>query len=77
MLKAIEIKKNLIREERKTLLERLDVEFMRALETNDIEKQNEIKAKKQALRDATIDPVIINAQTPEELKIARPTALDL
>jgi len=77
MLKAVEIKKDLIREERKVILERLDVEFIRALENGDAEKQNEIKSKKQALRDATVDPVIINSQTPEELKAARPLALDI
>ena len=31
--------------------------------------------KKQALRDATEDPVILDAQTPEELKAAQPSAL--
>lgn len=77
MNKAKEIKKNLIRLERKTLLEKLDVEFMKAVELGNTALQSEIAIKKQALRDATTDPVIINAQTPEELKDARPAAFNL
>lgn len=76
MPKAIEIKKEMIREERAPLLESLDIEFVRALETGDTVKQAEIAAKKQALRDATNDPAILNAQTPEELKAARPAAFE-
>lgn len=76
MEKAVEIKKNRIREERNELLKRLDVEFMKALEAGDTVKQEEIKVKKQALRDVTTDPSIINATTPEELKAARPEILD-
>jgi len=75
MAKAIEIKKQKIRQDRRPLLEKLDLEFLRAVESNDINKQTEIAVKKQALRDATIDPVILNAQTPEELKNAVPAAL--
>jgi len=51
------------------------VAFMRAVEAGDTAKQAEIAAKKQALRDATDDPVITAAQTPEELKAAVPAAL--
>lgn len=75
MQKAKEIKKNTIREQRKPLLEALDVEMLRAIETGDTVKQAEIAAKKQALRDCTQDPYILNASTPEELKIAVPSAL--
>lgn len=76
MDKAREIKKNMIREERAPLLEKLDVQFMRAMEMGDATLQTEIASKKQALRDATIDPSIEAAQTPEELKQVRPAALD-
>jgi len=49
--KAKEIQKNKIREVRKPLLEKLDVDFVRALETGS--NLEEIKAQKQALRDVT------------------------
>ena len=75
MNKAVEIKKDMIRAERAPKLEALDVAFMRAVEAGDTAKQAEIAAKKQALRDATDDPVINSAQTPEELKAAVPAAL--
>lgn len=74
MQKAKEIKKDLVRAERKPLLDALDVEMLRAIESNNLSKQAEIAAKKQALRDATADPAILNASTPEELKAAIPAA---
>lgn len=77
MQKALEIKKQMIRKEREPLLARLDVEMMRALESGDTAKQAEIAAKKQALRDATTDPTVISAVTPEELKLAVPAAFTL
>ena len=77
MTKALEIKKDMVRQERAPLLAALDVEMMRALEAGDTVKQEEIKQKKQALRDATQDPVLTQATTPDELKAARPQALDL
>lgn len=75
MTKAVEIKKDMIRQERKPKLEALDVEFMRAVEAGDADKQAEIAAKKQALRDATSDPAITAATTPDELKAVTPSAL--
>ena len=77
MQKAKEIKKYLVRAERKPLLDALDVEMLRAIESNNLSKQAEIAAKKQALRDATADPALINAATPEELKLAVPAAFTL
>jgi hypothetical protein len=76
MTKAREIKRDMIRAERKPLLEKLDVEFMRAQEAGDTALQQEIAAKKQALRDATVDPVIDAATTPDELKAVRPDVLE-
>ena len=76
MAKAKEIKKEMVRAEREPLFEKLDVAYMRAQETGDTVKMQDIAAKKQALRDATEDPVILDAQTPEELKLARPSALE-
>lgn len=75
MTKAVEIKKDLIRAERAPILAALDVEMMRAIEAGDTKAQAEISVKKQALRDATKDPVILDAVTPEELKAAVPDAL--
>jgi hypothetical protein len=66
--KAKEIKKQAIRAERKPLLESLDVDFVRALEAGDLAKQQEITAKKQALRDATQHSSILDAQSVEDLK---------
>ena len=73
--KAKEIKKNMIRRERKPLLETLDAEMMKALESGDTTKQAEVAAKKQALRDATQHESIVNASDVDELKHANP--LDL
>jgi hypothetical protein len=75
MTKAVEIKKDMIRAERAPMLDSLDVEFMRAVEAGDEVAKAEIAAKKQALRDATKDPAIAAAKTPEELKAVVPAAL--
>lgn len=60
--KAKEIQKNKFRQARKPILEKLDVEYMRALEAGDIQKQQEIAAKKQTLRDIT------NTSLPDNLE---------
>lgn len=75
MTKAVEIKKDQIRAERAPLLADLDVQFMRAVEAGDTDAQATIAAKKQALRDATSDPAIASATTPDQLKAVVPTAL--
>ena len=75
MTKAVEIKKDIIRAERAPILAELDVAFMRAVEAGDTVAQAEIGAKKQALRDATKDPAIAAAKTPEALKAVVPAAL--
>jgi len=70
--KAREIKKDMIREARKPMLEALDVAYMRAVEAGDTTQQAQIAAEKQALRDATDDPAIAAASTPEELAAVDP-----
>jgi hypothetical protein len=66
IVKAKEITKDKLREERKPLLEALDVEFIKAQETG--ENITDIVAKKQALRDA---PAQVDSMTTvEELKLA-------
>lgn len=68
MNKAKEIWRNKIRLERAEELAKLDVLYMRALEAGDIELQQTIASKKQALRDAPADSRIEDAVSPEELK---------
>lgn len=51
MSKANDIKRNQFRAARKPLLEKLDVEYMKATEAGDTAKQKTITAQKQALRD--------------------------
>ena len=64
--KAKEITKEKLREERKPLLEKLDVDFQRALETG--ADTTAIVAEKQRLRDITTQVNSMN--TVEELKQA-------
>ena len=59
--KAKEIHKDKIREVRNPLLEKKDVDYIRALEVGDTVKVAEIIAEKQALRDVT---AIIDDVTP-------------
>ena len=66
MAKAREIHKEKIRVARKPLLEALDVEFQKALETG--ASTTDIVAKKQALRDAPADSGITSASDADALK---------
>lgn len=70
--KAKEVQRNKWRQARKPILEKLDLEFMRALETGDIIKQKQIVEKKQALRDITKIPLSENL---EDIKMAWPNIL--
>lgn len=72
--KAKNIWRNKIRIERIPILEYLDVQFLRAIETNDAEKQNKIKYKKQLLRDAPSDQRINTANNLDQLKSIDPVA---
>jgi len=69
--KAIHLDK--FREARKPLLESLDVQYMRALETEDTVKAAEIAVKKQELRDVTKTPL---PDTLPELKEVWPDILN-
>ena len=66
MAKAREIHKEKIRVARKPLLEALDIEFQKALETS--ASTTDIVAKKQALRDAPADSEITSAADTDALK---------
>jgi len=72
--KAKAIWKDKWREARKPLLASLDIEFMKAVETADTDKQAEIASKKQALRDVTLTEIVGN--TPEEIKAVWPSVLN-
>ena len=67
--KAKDIIKTRLRVEREPLLQALDVEFQRALETN--ADTTEIVAEKQRLRDIT--KLADEAQTFDELKVIQVT----
>ena len=66
MAKAREIHKDNIRFARKPLLEALDIEFQKALETG--ANTTNIIAKKNALRDAPADSAIAAASDTDTLK---------
>lgn len=75
MNKAKEMVKEGLRTAREPLLQELDVQFMRAVETGNTVLQAEIVAKKQQLRDVTDLPAINNANTTSELRDAWPEIL--
>ena len=62
--KAKDIAKNKLREERKPLLEKLDVDFIKAQETG--ADTSAIVAEKQRLRDITL--IVDSMTTVDELK---------
>ena len=66
MAKAKEIHKTNIRTAREPLLEALDIEFQKALETSS--STTNIVSKKQALRDAPADSGIASASDEAALK---------
>jgi len=66
MNKAKDFHKNKIREKRKPLLEALDIEFIRALETG--ADTSTIVSKKNALRNATASAGISTATSIADLK---------
>lgn len=68
MSKACLIWKDKLRSDRKPLLEKLDVQYMRALEAGNTEAISTIVNKKQFLRDITNDPRLENANNTDDLK---------
>lgn len=69
---AKQIWRDKIRADRLSLLEKLDILFLRAIETNNINEQTNISILKQKLRDAPSDPRIDSAQNPDELSNINP-----
>ena len=72
--KAKEIQKNRWRTARIPILEKLDTQFMRAVETGDTVKQQQIATQKQSLRDVTTTDLSSVTNT-EELKNVWPDIL--
>lgn len=70
--KAKEVQRNKWREARKKRFEKLDLDFMLSLETENIEMQKTIKQKKQELRDVT---KTILSDDLEEIKVTWPNIL--
>lgn len=75
MNKARTIHMNHLRNLRKPILEKLDKEAMRAMEDKDDVKLEEIKAKKQVLRDIPQTLDLSEVISPEMLKTIIPDAL--
>lgn len=67
MKKCRELHRDSLRKQRQFLLEKLDVDALRATESGDQDKMKTVRLAKQQLRDITADPRIESAQTPEEL----------
>ena len=68
MSKACLIWKDKLRQDRKPLLENLDVQYMRALERGETESIQKIVKKKEFLRDITEDPRFEIASNIDEIK---------
>lgn len=67
--KAKEIKKEKLRIERFNILNKLDVQFMLAIENDDNETKTKIVEEKKRLRDIT--SLVDNASTIEEIKAVK------
>ena len=70
--KAKDIHLNNFRKVRATLLQELDLEFLRAVELENKDKQRQISVKKMALRDVTETPL---SDDPNEIKKVWPSIL--
>ena len=74
MEKAKHIWRDKIREDRKPYLESLDVDYLKATEAQNVTLKSHIETKKQQLRDAPEDSRIVDATTPDELKVVDPVS---
>jgi hypothetical protein len=68
MAKARVIWQDKIRAARTEEFKVLDMQYMRADETNDTDAKSTIAIRKNVLRDAPADPAIASATTTEDLK---------
>lgn len=76
LTKAKQIAQEKLRTERKPVLESLDIQFMRAVETGNSALQTAIAQEKQTLRDITSHETIVNAEDIDELKTAMTTLIE-
>ena len=70
------LKRQFIRVERAEKFQKLDIDYLRTIESGDTNAQAEIASKKARLREAPAHPGINAATTIEELKAVRPPILD-
>ena len=77
MAKARDIHRDVLRRQRKPLLDAADIDYIKADESGDEPRKTEVRAYKQALRDVPQDPRIDAAQTPEELKAVVPPVMNM
>ena len=75
LTKAKDIWRDKLRKARKPILEQLDVEFMKALESSDSSTIKEIKEKKQELRDITQHSTLKSAKSLDKIKSFWPAIL--
>lgn len=68
--KAKDIAQQILRTERKPVLESLDIQFMRAVESGNTQLQTAIASEKQSLRDITSHESIVDAEDVDGLKTA-------
>lgn len=74
--KAKELAKEVIRDKRKPVFEKLDLEVMRATESGKTSSLPEIVAKKEKARNATDDNRVTNSSSEAELKNALQEVVD-
>jgi len=70
--KAKEIWRDRLRKRRQPFFAQLDVDYLRALETQNNVIKQDIEARKKKLRDAPADPRIEAATTLDELRQINP-----
>jgi hypothetical protein len=76
LTKAREIWKDRLRQARKPVLEKLDIEYMRALENEDTTRVEEIVSVKKKLRDITVAKELTSAKSIENIKAFWPSVLE-
>lgn len=73
--KAKEIWKARLRRARKPIFEKLDIEYIKALESEDTNESKRIVTLKKELRDITTSKELVNAKSIEKIKAYWPAIL--
>lgn len=63
------IHKDIIRSQRKLIFEKLDVDFIRAIERGDFDEQSKIANLKQKLRDLPECDILNNVNSVDDLRL--------